>query len=760
MFLFRTRNKEAATTASAAVLYPLWDSGFRVSHSMRTVADCRAEGRRRLDSLTALLSVRALGGSDALVAEASDATQAIVRKSGRRFVAQVERSREERRVRFGSASRALEPELKEGLGAHRDIQLLSWVATAVATNVAMGEHFETLQDAELLAPDDSAKVRAALDLLLLVRAALHRASGTPSNRLTADHQQAVSALLGYENDTDWEARDAVVRDLCVAARRTELVTDAVLARAGDSRGRNKSLPVEVSSGPAFARVAMEAFAALAERRATLTANDQARLEEEGGRHEELQWSAETLSAFLRVLRAGESGSRALELMDSVDLLRRFLPEWRSVRGRPQRDPYHRFPVDVHLVTTVAEAARLLTAPDEPFEIEAVRVIDAPDALLLGALLHDIGKVGKGSHVPAGTEIARRVLDRMGVPGQVLRDALFLVHEHLLLSDTATRRNLDDEDLILGVAARVGDARRLAMLYLLTVADATSTGPAASTPWRMTLLRELVAKVNRAFERGLMDRARAERMRLAQAGVRETLAAEAPPEAIERFLAAVPPSYLLSVEPSDVRAHMALIDPPPAPKELRTHVRPGRYTGSAVLTVAAADRVGLLASITGALTLAGFSIHTARAFTTPQGVALDVFEIRSTFEEEINEERMERLRSRLSSASDLPEIEADVRALRQHYRPMSAEVPVEVRLDQEGSDFYTLVEVHGADRMGLLFDLARTFSDRGIDVHAAQVATYGPRVVDVFYVTDASGQKPSDPEALDELVRALSEAARA
>ncbi|MDP8956675.1 MAG: [protein-PII] uridylyltransferase [Actinomycetota bacterium] len=757
MFLFRGPDEDAARVASTAVLYPLWDAGFRVSHSVRTVDDCMAEARRRLDSLTALLSVRVVGGSGGVVADASDAVRSLVREAGREFLAQVEESREERRVRFGSLSRALEPDLKESLGGHRDVQTLSWIASAVADNRGRDD-LEGLESIGALGPHESSKIRRGLDLLLLTRTALHRVTGTTPNSLRTEHQGAVSKLLSYDDESVWEARDAFLRDLCIVGRQVEVVTEAVLARINAPGERVERVSVAVSTTAEFATTAMEALAAVAEGRGDLAPEDHRKLEDEGGSRSELPWSAETLSDFIRILRAGESGVHALEVMDSLGLLTRFIPEWREVRGRPQRDPYHRFPVDVHLLTTAAEAARLLGEPDEPFAEEAVRLIDQPDVVLLGALLHDIGKVGRGSHVALGTDIAERVLGRMGVAEEVRRDALFLVREHLLLSDTATRRNLEDEDLVLHVAARVGDARRLAMLYLLTVADAGSTGPAASTPWRMTLIRELVAKVNRAFERGLMDEGRAERLRLAEARVRDAWSASHP-ETVDRFLAAVPPSYLLSVDPTDAPAHLKLIEPPPASNELRTHVRPGRYAGSAILAVSAADRVGLLASITGALTLAGFSIHTARAFTTSAGVALDTFEVRSAFEEDITEERLERLRSRISRAADLHELEAEVRSLRQHYRPGAADVPVEVRVDQDGSDFYTLVEVHGPDRMGLLFDLARTFSARRIDVHAAQVATYGPRVVDVFYVTDESGQKLADAALLEEILAALSEVAQ-
>ena len=758
MFLFRGRNDEPARKASTAVLYPLWDAGFRVSHSVRTVSDCRREARLRLDSLTALLSARPLGGSAALVADAREAARQLVRKAESKFVADVRRSREERGTRFGSVPRTLEPDLKESLGGHRDIQALSWLRDAFIGS-AGADDVSDLEVAGLLASHEVAGVRGDLDLLLLARAALHRSSGGGTNRLTSEHQEAVARLLGLEDEPDWTPADALMRDLCLAGRRTEVVVDAVLDRGRASAPAVSRNELDVPAGRAFGDVAMSLFADVAEGREALSTHVRSTLHQGAQASSQIDWSPEALSAFVRILRAGDAGVRALELMDALDLLPRFIPEWRSVRGRPQRDPYHRFPVDIHLLTTAAEASRLLSAPDEPFAMEAAGLIRDSDALLLGALLHDIGKVGRGSHVTAGAEIAERVLATMGVADDARGEIRFLVREHLLLSDTATRRNLQDEDLVLQVAAHIGDPRRLAMLYLLTVSDAASTGPAASTPWRMTLVRELVAKVNRAFERGVMDRDRAERLRTAEENVKKSLA-DAEPEEASRFLAAVPPSYLLAVDPSNAPVHLPLLVPPPAPGELRASLRPGRYPGSGVLAVSAADRVGLLASITGALAISGFSIHNARAFTTSDGVALDMFEIRSAFEDEITDERWLRLRSRIAEVRDLVDLEAELRSRRQHYRPPGADVPVEVHVDQTASDFYTLVEVHGPDRMGLLFELAKTFSERDIDVHAAQVSTYGPKVVDVFYVTDVAGQKVMDSTVVREITEALTKVAEA
>jgi [protein-PII] uridylyltransferase len=536
------------------------------------------------------------------------------------------------------------------------------------------------------------------DLLLLVRTALHRVAGNRTNRLAADHQAAVAEAIGLRDQPGWEARDALMRDLFDVGRRVDLAVAGALDAAARRRDPPPTGPVEAGRGPL-------------------------RLVDD---------------VLLPLLHGGSIAS--LMALDAGGALETLVPGWEDVRGRPQRDPFHRYPVDVHLLRTVAETARLLREPDEPFAAEAARVVRDPAALLLGALLHDIGKVGAGSHVTLGVEMAGRATAELGVGGRQRDLVLFLVREHLLLSDTATRRNLGDEDLILHVAARVADQERLGMLYLLTVADALATGTAASTPWRLGLVRDLVAKVSRAFERGQMDPDRAGRLGRAEAAVRQALA-DRPAEMVERFLRDVPAGYLLWVTPSDAPAHLALVAPPPAPADARTHVGPGRSGGTYALTVVAADRVGLLSSIAGGLTLSGLSILTARAFTTEGGVALDAFEVRGAFEDDVGEERWDRfgsvLTDILAGRVDLPR---RIRELRSHYRPPAAGIPVRVRIDQDASDFHSVVEVGGPDRIGLLHDLARTFADLRLDVHLATVATYGPRVVDVFYVTDTGGAK--------------------
>jgi UTP:GlnB (protein PII) uridylyltransferase len=672
-----------------AVLYPLWDSGLPVSHAVRTPAECRAEAAARLESLTALLEARVLAGSAELVHEARMAALEVLHQDSAGFVEALRRSRGEREARFGSVGRMLEPDLKEGLGGLRDIQVLRWLAQ--------------LREPEGNGTASSVEVEMALDYLLLVRTALHRVASSRSNLLLAEHHQAIAEALGIEDRPGWEPRDGLMREVFRHGRWVEQAADRILKldQPAEETGR-------------------------------ILADD-----------------------LIGILMQPEAPA-VLRGEDAVGRLGLLIPGWEEVRGRPQRDPYHRFPVDVHLLETLSETVRLLREPDEPFAVQASGSIVDPAPLLLAAVLHDIGKVGRGSHVQTGIDGAARAVEHLGVSRERREDVLFLVGEHLLLSGTATRRNLEDEDLILHVAARVGDQRRLALLYLLTVADAHATGPTASTPWRLGLIRELVAKVAHTFEKGLMDRDRAGRLTLAESTLRGALESAGLPDTdAEAFIATAPPGYVLWVSAEDAAGHVALVIPRPGPAEVRTKVRAGDTPGTYRLSLGAIDRLGLLAAAAGAMTLSGLSILGAQAFTTEDGLALDVFDARGVFEEEVAADRWERLRSLMAEALEgKVDLRERVHSLRAHYRPARRDLPTLVRIDEDSSDFYTVIEVSAPDRLGLLFDLASTISEQDLDVHVAKVATYGDRVVDVFYVRDSAGQKLNDPTRAAELERFL------
>ncbi|HEX9123726.1 MAG TPA: ACT domain-containing protein [Actinomycetota bacterium] len=726
------------------VLYPLWDAGLTVGHAVRTPDECLAIAAERLDAATAMLDGRHVSGDPATWPRVRDRLVAGIRRDPRGFAGRLRDDARERRERHGSVSWLLEPELKEGAGGLRDVHSLGWLSAAVADEPGLAG----LVRAAVLRGAERASVEAAWEFLVRVRSALHLETGRATDRLFLDQQPSIARAMGFEDEPGLRAVDGLMRAVFEHARQVEHVRRLVFGRflrAGSEAPEVEPTAEGVLS--AFARVAREGVVMPA---AELDGVEAAELPVA------IAWTEEVREAFLRILREGERGVRALEAMDRIGLLVRLVPEWGPVRCRPQRDPYHRYTVDVHLLQALAAMAELLEGRDraEPMVAEAAAAVHDRDALLLGALFHDIGKTGEGSHVPIGARMALAAFDRMGLPDGTRGLASFLVSEHLLLSDTATRRDLADDDLVLDVAARVGTPERLAALYLLTVADAAATGPAAWTPWRATLIRELVAKVQRVLERGEMGAETAERLTERADALRELLAGIEPAE-VDRFLLRMPRSYFLTIPLERIVEHHPLVSAPIGAVEVRTLAGPGSRPGTYGLTVVAADRPGLLSLIAGALSLAGLSILTAQVFTTEDGAAVDLFEVEGAFEHEVREERWREFRNVLRRAIEgRLSLEHRVEEKRRRYPAPKVHTPVEVTVDNVASDFFTVVEVGAPDRIGLLFDVTRTLAELHLDVHLAKVATYAGRVIDVFYVRDELGRKVEEDPQVDEIRRAL------
>jgi [protein-PII] uridylyltransferase len=729
MVLHAGRRAGSVEEAAEQLFYPFWDAGISLGHAIRTVDECVSLAEERIDVACSLLDARPLWGEAALVGDLEDRLLARLGSDPDDFLGRLRRDVEDRKARFPSCSTDLEPDLKEGSGGLRDLHAVGWAGRVSPGAAVRRAEADALDQAE--------------EYLVRLRSALHLETGRRNDRLFLDHQPALASAFGFEATEGLGAPDALMRSLFRHARLVEHVLDRVLAP------RDGAVDVPPPEGPDDV---MEAFAEAASSASTLSAVTLDAIEAADLGPGPYPWTDRTRRAFFRILSAGEAGRRALEAMDRSDLLGRFLPEWEPVRCRPQRDPYHRFTVDVHLLHATAAVADLL-AGRRPGIPAAADVVGDPSATLLGTFLHDIGKVGRGRHVEVGVEVAARALARIGVDEATREDALFLVEQHLLLADTAVRRDLSDENLVLDVAARVGEPRRLAMLLALTLADAEATGPHAASPWRVALVQELTGKVRHVLEAGDMGPDRAALLAGRRAAVRELLAAEPAPE-VERYLDRLPRAYLTSVPPATAAAHFRLVGPPLAVAEVRTLVGPGERPGTHRVTVVAVDRPGLLARIAGSLALQGLVILSARAFTTEDGTAVDLFEVTPAFHGDVDEERWRGFRRTLRRALEgRVTLEHRVREKRRHYPPPSAEIASRVRMLNDASAFSTVIEVETADRIGLLFDLARTLERLGLDVHLATVATYGDRVVDAFYVRDALGGKV-DPTRAPEIERGI------
>jgi [protein-PII] uridylyltransferase len=756
LLLHNEADPAEVSSVANAVLYPLWDGGVTVGHAVRTPVEAVEAAEGRLDVLTAMLDARFLIGDRQLAARAVASVRALGSDDPARFAASVREAAEARAARFGSSARLLEPDLKEGTGGLRDVASLRWLEATYG---------RSLEEAGLLSRRERGDVDAAEEFLVRARSSLHLETGRRTDRLVQELQPDVARAMGFTDQPRLVPADGLMRTLFEHARNVESVVGLVLDRVADPPDRRASDPSGRSGSPSFDPL-VASFDRLADLARGGGVPPPALLEtiSTGATAEPLVWTPEARDAFLRLLRAGPRASRMLDLLDRAHALGRLLPCWLGVRCRPQRDPYHRTTVDAHLLDTFANVARMIASaqktadetsdPADELERTSVERIDHPEALLLGALLHDVGKVGEGNHVSVGARVAADQLEAMGIDRETRELAVFFVAEHLILPDTASRRDLTDEDLILDVAARIATRERLGALYLLAKADAEATGPAAWTAWRQTLVRELVAKVDRVLDRGAMGRELAAELAARIDGVRELLSGEADAD-VDRFVLRMPRGYFLAVEPQGAARHFRTIAPPLGANELRTASTSGARAGTYEVLVVAADRPGLLSWIAGALALGGISILSAQVFTTGDGVAVDLFEVEGAFDPDITETRWREFRTSLRRAMDGSiSLERRVAEKRRRYPPPKVSTPVTVGVDNIASDFSTVIEVGAPDRIGLLHDITRTFADLTIDVHVAKVATFDGRVVDAFYVRDALGRKIEDTTQLSEVERAL------
>lgn len=688
-----------------AMWYPLWDAGFRLGHAVRTPGESIRLAGRDLPTLTALLDARMVAGG--LRSEAGDvvrqATDLAHRR--RRLLVQALADASRRRAEHpGTIGHTVEPDLKNGAGGLRDLQALSWVGTAVGA----GPGLAGLAATGIIDDDDEVELRGAVELLLEVRVALHRATGRASDVLAVQDREAVAALTGRRDGSD------LMRALAAAGRRAAWLSHEVWEVLG-GRSRTVRIP-EPADGSAVLAAAAEAVRG----GGRLDRSELAALR----RAPRPTWTEADLAAWNEVLRAGRAAVPVLEALDHAGLLERILPEWADVRHRPPSGTVHRFTVDRHLLEAVAEAADLLEAPLGDPAYDAARACRRPHVLLMGALLHDIGKGRPGDHSELGAQMATEIAARMGFDENDAEAVGWLVRDHLLLVEVATRRDLDDPATVAAVAERAGDPERLGLLYLLSIADGRATSPVAWSAARAALVRELWWRAD------LLVRGEA------QPGGPADPFAE-----LTDLLAGGGPAVRWS-------------DPTTPDGLLRC-------------AVVARDRTGLLADVAGALTLAGLDIVDATGRSHPEGWALEIFRGHDRFGRLGGAEGRARATGAVLAvlAGDASSVGADVRRLRERYRrsppggPAGSAPEPRVRIDQHASRSATVVEVRAADEPGLLATVAAVFAADGLDVAVAKADTVGDHVVDVFYVCERDGGKVRDPEYLGSLAERLVAAAR-
>ncbi|MCU1667456.1 MAG: UTP-GlnB uridylyltransferase, GlnD [Blastococcus sp.] len=699
---------EVAAIADA-LWYPVWDTGLRLDHSVRSVAEAVAVASTDVKAGLGLLDLRLVAGDADLAARLRTATRASWRQSASRLLPQLRDLRRGRGRQLGELAFLLEPDLKEAYGGLREGQILRAIAAAQ------------------LADDPADEVEQTYAFLLDVRDELRRRAGRPTDVLVRQEQRPVAESLGLADE------DTLLREVSLAGRRLAFVADETWRRVEAAlvrrpRGRYRRVRRE----PLADGVVRQGDEVVLARDARPTADPGLllRAAAASARAELLlspytlkvlavhsppmpePWPADIRWSFLRLLASGQPAVAVLEQLDQEGLLGRLLPEWDRVRSLPQRHPWHRFTVDRHLVEAAAAAAEL------------THDVDRPDLLLVAALLHDIGKGWPGDHSVVGEPIAAEIGTRMGFSPADVAVLATLVRHHLLLPATATRRDIDDPATIDRVAATIGhDPAVLQLLHALAQADGAATSTSAWSPWKAHLVAALVARV--------------------QARLGSVPAAEPQP-------VLHPTEPQVSASGQDTAGG--------AGAEAAVTVGIADVAGGQQVTIGATDRPGLLSTSAGVLALNQLDVRAAKS-SVEDGRATLVFAVHPRFgrapvPEILADGVRAALEGTLPLAARLHQREAD-------YRQHSVRIApprISWHNGEVSGDATGIVEVRAADQAGLLYRLTAAIAEEGLDVTSARIETLGGDAVDCFYVCNPSGS-PVDADQRQRVEAALVTATR-
>jgi [protein-PII] uridylyltransferase len=788
LFLLPYKQTAWGESVAEAILYCLWDIGLKVGHATRSIDECIRQSKADMTIRTAILESRFLLGDRKLFDElVTRFDKSVVQGTGPEFVASKLAEREERHRRAGQSRYLVEPNVKDGKGGLRDLHTLFWIAKYVYRV----RDVEELIDRGVFDHEELRLFRRCEDFLWSVRCNMHFLTGRAEERLSFDIQRDIAVRLGYTEHPGLKdverfmkhyfliAKDVgdLTAILCAALEDRQAKPAPVLSRMMARfrpRGR-RSLPetedfvednsrLTVADAEVFARdpVNLVRMFRLAQKHNLVLHPDALRAATKSLKlvDGDLRANPEANRLFLEILTS-QDAEVILRRMNETGVLGRFVRAFGRVVAMMQFNMYHHYTVDEHLLRCIGVLAEIERGSNEEFALAndlMRKILPEHRTLLYVALfLHDIAKGRIEDHSIAGARVARRFCPRLGLSPADTDTVAWLVEKHLVMSTVAQSRDLSDRKTIENFAAVVQSLERMKLLTILTTADIRAVGPGVWNGWKAQLLRTLYYETEPVLTGGFSEVNRAQRVTMAQAELRAELK-DWPPERLDTYMARHYPAYWLKVDLPHRVVHANFVrDAEDANKALATTFAFDAVRGVTELTVLAPDHPWLLSTLAGACAAAGANIVDAQIFTTTDGRALDSISVSREFDHDEDEKRRaariaDTIEKALSGSLKLPEVVARRAAPKGRLKAFVLEP--EVTINNQWSNRYTVIEVTGLDRPGLLYELTATLSKLSLNITSAHVATFGERVVDVFYVTDLLGAKIASPTREMAIKRAL------
>lgn len=778
LFILPYKQTAWGEQVAEAILYCLWDMGLKVGHATRSVDESIRQARGDMTIRTAILETRFLTGDQPLYDElVARFDKEVVQGTASEFVTAKLAEREERHRRGGQSRYLVEPNVKDGKGALRDLHTLFWIAKYVYRVRDTDE----LAERGVFDAQEYRSFRRCADFLWSVRCNLHFYSGRAEERLSFDLQREIAVRLGYTSHPGMQDVERFMKHYFLVAKEVGNLTAILCAKLEDQQA--KPAPVlsrmmaRLRPTPAKRRVPESDDFIVDHNRINVAAPDVFkhdpvnlirifRLAQKndlafhpdamrdvtrslGLINAQMRENPEANRLFMEILTS-DNAEIVLRRMNETGVLGHFIRAFGKIVSMMQFNMYHHYTVDEHLIRCIGFLQDIERGGNEEFALASDLMRKTrPEhraVIYIATLLHDVAKGRPEDHSIAGAKVARRLCPRLGFSAADTELVAWLIEEHLTMSTVAQSRDLSDRKTIENFAAVVQSVEQMKLLTILTTADIRGVGPGVWNGWKAQLLRSLYYETEPVLTGGFSEVDRGKRLVAAHAEFRMAFA-EWPADELDAYIARHYPAYWLKVELARKIRHARFVrSSEQAGHKLAINVGFDEVRGVTELTIFAADHPWLLSIIAGACASAGANIVDAQIYTTTDGRALDTISISREYDRDEDEGRRatrigEMIEDVLEGKLRLPEVVAR-RTVRSKAKPFVIEP--EVTINNQWSDRYTVIEVSGLDRPGLLYELTTAISKLNLNIASAHVATFGERARDVFYVTDLLGAQINAP----------------
>ncbi|MDH3763231.1 MAG: [protein-PII] uridylyltransferase [Gammaproteobacteria bacterium] len=775
VLLEKSANKTQQQQISAFLTF-LWDIGLEVGHSVRTVRDCVRQGKADVTVMTNMIESRLIYGNEKLYEKYQQAIGPRKLWSSRKFFEAKLEEQQGRHLRFNDTAYNLEPNIKEGPGGLRDIQIIGWVAKRHFGD----KSFKELVQHGFLTEAEHEILDAGQRHLWRVRFALHRLAGRREDRLLFDYQKKIAASFGFVSEEKNLAIEQFMQQYYRTIMELERLSEMLLQMFREeillTASQRKIKPLnerfnlrnnylEVAHADVFkehpaALVELFLLISLNDHCAGVTASTIRLVREHLYLVDDDFRNDETVNhLFMQLMSAPSGQTHQMRRMNSYGFLAAYIPAFAKITGRMQYDLFHAYTVDQHTIFVIRNLRRFALDIHEhefPFCNLVYSKLENPCLLYLAALFHDIAKGRDGDHSALGAEDATRFCVQHKLNRKETRIVSQLVRDHLLMSVTAQRKDISDPDVVREFAQQVGSMNMLNYLYLLTVADIRSTNPKLWNNWKDALLKQLYNATKTVIRRGIDQTPDIDEIIQENRDAAFDEMADLPysAEQINSVCDRVPGDYFLRHHPLEIKWHVNAILGHPQDKRL-VSIRQSAHTSNTKVFVYGDEVEHAFSQVTGTLGSLGLSILNAEIFTTDDKKIMDTFIIQDHNGQAVTDaatiaEIEKRLLIALKSDS-IYEGQSNTRKSRQL---KAFDHPTTVRFEQDYLNGRTVMEISALDMPGLLSVIANVIAEMDIDITHAKISTLGERIDDIFYLTTPEGTAITDQSILDNLEKNL------